>query len=104
MNDISLIRGDTLKLQIELTNELGEPYEVKEDDSLVFTVKKSTLAVDVLMQKKITAGIILITHEDTKDFAYGTYKYDVQLTQSNGDVTTVIPPSNFIIMEEVNFD
>lgn len=104
MNDISLTRGDTLHLQITLTDQEGEVYTLQDGDALVFTVKKNTSSDVVLIQKNILNSDITISHEDTKNMSYGTYVYDVQLTQANGDVTTVIKPSKFIITEEVNFD
>lgn len=104
MNDITLTRGDTLHLQITLTDQEGEVYTLQDGDTLVFTVKKNTSSDVVLIQKNILNSNITISHEDTKNMAYGTYMYDVQLTQANGDVTTVIKPSKFKITEEVNYD
>ena len=40
MNDIELTRGDTLHLEIEITNQDGEKYELKIGDKLEFTIKK----------------------------------------------------------------
>lgn len=42
MNDISLTRGDTLHLQITLTDQEGEVYTLQDGDAIVFTVKKNT--------------------------------------------------------------
>lgn len=104
MNDIRLTRGDTLRLEITITDQNDENYELQPDDILEFTVKKTTVSEDVLIKKRITGTQFVISHEDTKSLNYGTYYYDVQLTQSSGDVTTVIKPSKLIITEEVNFE
>ena len=49
-------------------------------------------------------GEIRISPDDTKNLEYGQYVYDVQVTMANGDVATVIPPTTFNILEEVNFE
>ena len=41
-----------------------------------------------------------IRPEDTRDLEYGTYKYDVQVETVDGDVTTFIPISDFVVMHE----
>ena len=102
-NEIKLIRGDTAFFNIEIVNEVGEVYELQETDKLVFTVKASVYDEDVLIQKDIRRNII-IDHDDTKNLSYGDYVYDVQLTKENGEVSTVIPPTKFSILEEVNYD
>ncbi len=104
MNDISITRGDTLNLEIKLTDQNGDDYVLQEGDELVFTLKKDVYTQEILLQKNISGNRLTITHIETQTMKYGTYVYDVQLTQSNGDVTTVIKPSKFIITEEVNFD
>lgn len=104
MNDIKMIRGDTARFEIEILNQNEEPYSLQEGDKLVFTVKKNVSTRCVALQKQITGETFTITHDDTKNMAYGEYVYDVQLTQANGDVTTVIPPSSFYLDKEVNFD
>ena len=104
MNEIKIIRGDTARFKIEILNQNEEPYELQEGDKLVFTVKKNVSTRCIALQKQIMGETFTITHDDTKNMVYGQYVYDVQLTQANGDVTTVIPPSKFKIMPEVNFD
>ena len=104
MNDIRFIRGDTQILTVSINDAQGLPYELKPSDKLVLTVKKSVYNKEVLLQKTIdTSMIVRFDHEDTANLNFGEYVYDVQLTQ--GDiVTTVIPPTPFIIDAEVNYD
>lgn len=104
MNDIELTRGDTLHLEVEITNQNGEPYELEEGDKLEFTLKKNTTTEEFILKRQLSSNQFTISHEETKEMNYGTYVYDVQLTQENGDVTTIIKPSKFKITEEVNFD
>lgn len=104
MNDIHLIRGDTARFEVEILDQAGEKYVLLDGDQLVFTVKKNTSTDNVILQKQILGDTFTLTHDDTKDLEYREYMYDIQLTQANGDVTTVISPSKFVILEEVNFD
>ena len=52
-NKIELIRGDTLFLSIELIDYYGYPYQLKDTDKLVFTVKRSIYHNDVIIQKQL---------------------------------------------------
>lgn len=104
MNDIKIIRGDTSRFEVEVLDKTGEKYNLQEEDELVFTVKKNTSTDITILKKQILGDTFTLTHDDTKKLDYGKYVYDIQLTQSNGDVTTVIQPSIFEIMPEVNFD
>lgn len=104
MNDVTVTRGDTLHLEISLQDQDGQEYILQDGDKLVFTLKKNVNTKEIVLQKDIIANKFTISHMDTAILSYGTYVYDIQLTQSNGDVTTVIKPSKFIITEEVNYD
>ena len=103
-NVISFPRGDTFSFTVELLTNDGLPYELKENDRLVFTVKKTFMQSNILIQKVINSSMeVTIEHEDTADLPYGKYVYDVQLTNELG-TKTVIEPTSFILKEEVNWD
>ena len=104
MNDIRFIRGDTQVFSLNIMDEDGLPYELQPTDKLVLTVKRSIYNTDIILQKVIDASMLIkFEHEDTEGLSFGEYVYDVQLTQ--GDiVTTVIPPTPFILEGEVNYD
>lgn len=72
-------------------------------DSVLFTVKNSVYDTAVIIQKKLIDGVIKINPDDTKNLQYGTYYYDVELTQSDGFVATVISPQKLIIEPEVTY-
>ncbi|WP_317316525.1 hypothetical protein [Longibaculum muris] len=103
-NIISLTRGDTALLNVEIVNNEGEIYELEDGDICEFTLKKYTSSDNVLIKKEVVSGEIKISPDDTKNLDYGQYFYDVQVTMANGDVATVIPPTAFNILEEVNFE
>ena len=45
----------------------------------------------------------MVLPEDTHELPYKIYKYDVQLTLADGFVDTIIPPTDFIVKEEVTW-
>lgn len=103
-NRISLTRGDTAYLDIEVKID-GNAYELQEDDTLTLTVKKKPSDTDsepILIQKVIYGETLFhIEPSDTAELPFGKYKYDVQLNKANGDVFTIIEPTLFIVLEEV---
>lgn len=100
-NTITLTRGDTARIDLAISKD-GTEYDYS-SDSVVFSVKTSTTVPQYIMQKTVTDGVIYIAPADTENLPYGTYRYDVQVTTSSGDVCTVIPPSNFIVAPEVTW-
>ena len=100
---IKLTRGDTAPLTVKLEQD-GEEVEVGPNDQLTLTVKRSTTTADALVEKTVTGtNDIVIDPADTEELAYGSYKYDVQLTTEDGGVYTVAGPATFRIAEEVTW-
>lgn len=98
---ISLTRGDTAYLHLNLTNN-GEPYEFKDGDTVTLTVKKDYEDIEnYLFQKTIPAGdTFVIEPSDTKEYEYGRYVYDVQVNTAIGEIFTVIGPNTFKLTKE----
>lgn len=101
-DDITLTRGDTANLGLNIKKSDGSAYDFT-NDTVVFTVKTSTNTTDIVFQKHFSDGQITINPEDTQSLKYATYKYDVQITTELGEVFTVIAPHNFIVAMEVTF-
>ena len=109
---ISMIRGDTEGLRIALRYDHGEKINLEEGDVVYFTVKENkndSKNETIIIQKTITSFIdgevyIRIESSDTKDLDFRTYYYDVQLTEANGDVTTIIPPNQFVVGSELTYE
>lgn len=101
-NNISLTRGDTLFLTVNLTDSDGDPYVPSEGDRIRLAMKRRINSSDLVMLKEISPETLTfeIEPQDTKDLAYGTYVYDIELTDSEGHVNTVIF-GKFRITEEV---
>ena len=102
-NNIFLTRGDSAHISVNIANNAtAETYEIQESDTLILTVRESTVETSpVLVQKRITGSKdFYITPEDTKGLSVKSYKYDVEL-HSGDDVYTVIQCSDFKLLPEV---
>jgi hypothetical protein len=100
---ITLTRGDTLKAQIKLVDQYGEPYEFSPGDVVRFAMKKDYNDETTLINREIpTDSLILILNPmDTKRLDFGDYVYDIQLTKENGEVDTFITKGTLKLTEEV---
>lgn len=96
---ISMIRGDTAKIHVEITNPDGTEYVVQEHDVIRFAVKKKFTDDEVLIHRLVDneTGLLVIEPEDTEDLEMGNgcgtkgqYVYDIQITQVDGTVDTFI--------------
>lgn len=101
-NRVVLTRGDTCAFDVEIKTDSGETYTPQETDVITFTVKKDTKTSVILLQK--TGTTIVINPADTRNLKYGNYVYDVTLVTQSGSVYTIIPPTEFILAEEVNWE
>jgi preprotein translocase subunit SecY len=107
--DIFMTRGDSETFVVRLEDhETGDQISFIAGDVVKFTVKASTQTATVLIAKVITEfedgeARIHIEPADTNNLKYHTYVYDVQLNKQ-GNITTVIKPSKFVIEEEVTYE
>lgn len=102
-DNISLTRGDTLILNIQIVRN-NEAYIPETGDTVRFALSKDKSGnAEPLILKEIDPSTLQLTinPEDTKSLSYGTYFYDVQLTTVDGYVDTFIGPAKFKITEEV---
>lgn len=101
-NSIELTRGDTARLTIGVTDDYDQPYEMREKDTLIFTVKTSADAEESVIEKELKGTNLLhLEPKDTADLDYTKYVYDVELHTAEGDVYTVIEKTDFKLREEV---
>ena len=101
-NTIHLTRGDTARITLAIKQADGTDYDYSED-TVMFTVKANTMTSDTLIEKPVTDGVIFLRTEDTNGLSYQSYVYDVQLATQAGDICTVIPPSKFVVEQEVTW-
>ena len=104
LNIIEMTRGDTVRLTVNLIDTEGLPYTLQDGEKLEFTVKDNPYTEEVLIQKEVIGGKVVIENIDTRYLVYKDYIYDVQLTKLNGDIVTVVKPDVFRVTKEVNFN
>lgn len=102
-NNIKIIRGDSGVFNISITDTNGSIVELAENDVLTFTLRRAVKNPTIILQKNIVGGELDINPADTEGLAFGAYVYDIELKRADGYVDTVIPPHEFLIMEEVTY-
>lgn len=107
--NISMIRGDSETVTVSCTDIDGADLLFSDGDIIYFTIKENTKTEIKILQKIITdftdgKAIIEINPSDTKPLKYQTYVYDVEWVNSVGRVTTIVPPSKFVISDEVTYE
>lgn len=102
-NNISMIRGDSGIFTITITDTNGSPVELTEGDVLTFTLRRTARNPAIILQKSLLGGELNIKPADTEGLVFGAYVYDIELKRADGYVDTVIPPHEFLLMEEVTY-
>ena len=103
-NRITLTRGDTAVLKLKIYDPCKQYYSLHGKDNAILTIKETAedshplvvVVADKLQQFKLE-------HEDTAGLNCGTYIYDVLVIMEDGSVSTVVPPSDFVIASEVTW-
>lgn len=103
-NAITLTRGDTFRTRVEICDCDGRPYIPVEGDYLRFAMKERYEDETPLLVKEIPTDsmeLVLLPY-DTKALPFGTYVYDIQLSDVTGlEVDTVIAKARLKLTEEV---
>lgn len=100
--NLSMTRGDTESLTVSVKDR---PFVA--GDTVYFTVRPKVCA-PIVLQKFATQfedgkAEFAIEPSDTEGLPFGSYVYDIQWTQSDGTVITIVKPSIFAITEEVTY-
>lgn len=101
-NRVTLTRGDSCAFDVEIKNDQGEIYTPTDSDVITLTLKKDAKTAEVLIKK--FGPTIVFNPDDTNKFRYGNYLYDVTLTTAGGAVYTIIPPTEFVISDEIHWE
>lgn len=107
--NISMIKGDTETIKVVVKDKSGALVPLMDGDTVYFTVKTSISVEQITLQKVITEfvdgiALIPIARDDTKNLMVRSYFYDIQLVRSNGDIKTIIPPSQFNLNGGITYD
>lgn len=90
-------RGDTGRLQITIKDESGKTVE---GYAAYFSVKKRLKDDEYLFQADVNDGLVIITHEMTRNLPYGDYFFDIEVHTADGDVQT-IGPAEYHLLPDV---
>ena len=110
MEEIYLVRGDTLQLSIcNIKTQNGEDYVLSDTDVIYLDVKKNASDRIAAFRKSVTAadyddnGVlsIMIYPEDTVALPPGDYFFDVRLYMDDSNIYTIIPMSKLKIVRNV---
>lgn len=109
MNDIIMVRGDTLQLSISsIKTQEGEAYVLTDTDIVYLDVKKHAYDDTPIFTKSVTAadysGSILpitIYPADTVNLVVGDYCFDVRLVIDDDNIYTIIPMTKLKIVQNV---
>ena len=99
---IKLPRGNSAVFALTLTNADGTAFVPSENDSVIFTLKKSkTKDATALIVKKITPSdnmTISLEPADTVNLSEGDYYYDVSVCIGGIEFYTIINCDNLTIL------
>lgn len=101
-NRIFLTKGDNAEIDIRIYNLDGKEVEITSNDTIVLTVRKNTSQQSASFSKTADLNTIYIEPADTSSLSSGLYVYDIQLTNADGEISTIIPVSYFELLEEVS--
>lgn len=108
-NKITLTRGDSAYIHVELAAEDGSAYQMQDGDRLRLTVReRADDSCSILMAAESNTDTIWLAPAVTGAVAPGKYSCDIQLETAAGDVFTVLGAEsvrtnlkNFVVLPEV---
>lgn len=109
MAEITLVRGDTLKLTLkDIKLSDGTDYVLSDTDIVYLDVKKYAADETPVIRKSATkadyvdGGLpFVFLPADTVDLPIGEYYFDVRLFVDGDNIYTIIPMSKFRIVQNV---
>ena len=109
MAEITLVRGDTLKLTLtDIKLSDGTDYALTDTDIVYLDVKKyatdKTAIISKLAVKEnyIDGGLpFVFLPADTVGLPIGEYWFDVRLYVDNDNIYTIVPQSKFRIVQNI---
>lgn len=103
---IDMVRGTTVPISLEITDENGTPYALKSGEKILFGVKRHATDDAALFVKAAVAGdeigtyVVTIYPEDTLELEAAKHYYDVGL-ESGGNYYNIVEPSPFMILPNI---
>lgn len=105
-NKISLTRGDSAYITLNVYDADGNAYELGDGDIIHCQVRTAPNTGELVTEGEVLyeddgAIVWYLRPSDTSDLEVTKYYWDAQLELSNGDIFTFIPASQFKLMDEV---
>lgn len=88
-NKIYLIAGDNAELEVCVFDMTGAEIEVTSEDKIVLSVRQ-TPNEPVIFSKEADGRTIYFMPSDTKELEPGLYVYDIQFTNSDHEINTIV--------------
>ena len=109
MAEITLVRGDTLKLTLKnILLSDGSEYVLSDSDIIYLDVKRYATDKMAVIRKSATkadyidGGLpFVFLPADTVDLPIGEYYFDVRLFVDDDNIYTIIPQSKFRIVQNI---
>lgn len=109
MAEISIVRGDTMKMTLtDIKLSDGTDYVLSDTDIVYLDVKKYATDKTAIISKSATkadyidGGLpFVFLPADTVDLPIGEYYFDVRLFVDGDNIYTIIPMSKFRIVQNV---
>ena len=109
MDEITIVRGDTLKLTLtDIKLSDGTDYVLSDTDIVYLDVKRYQNDKTAVIQKSATkvdyidGGLQFVFRPaDTVNLPIGEYWFDVRLFVDNDNIYTIIPMSKFRIVQNI---
>ena len=106
-----MTRGDTLVADVVIKDADGTTVTPNVGDVIKFAVKNTTMKDgggnykddEPIIEKTVPLDTmqLVLAPEDTKPLKFGTYVYDMSITDTDGGVATFITTSDFVLTPEV---
>ena len=85
---IQATKGDTIIMPFVVINNDGSIYQVQNGDVINFGMKKNYEDAECIIEKTIDNETLklVLEHDDTKGLEVGSYYYDIQITEAEGNI------------------
>ncbi|MGN0637705.1 MAG: hypothetical protein ACI4J0_04995 [Huintestinicola sp.] len=109
MEEILMVRGDTLKLCIEsiMTSDGGE-YTLSDTDRIFMELRKEDDPERAVISRTISAadrseaGLpIVIYPSETENIPFGNYVFDIRLVMDGDNIFTIIPATRLKVIGNI---
>lgn len=104
---ISIVRGDSGTLTVRCKGPGGEARPFSAGECVRLAVKGGRAAAGGAAAKGRNpdfpegAAVFSFAPEDTRALPFGNYRYDVRLTDREGNVFTIVPAGDFTVLEAI---